>query len=689
MSSMAYPPLSATGIEAYSPTMLHISILTAIEGIRRPHSTKADIASGTVLLASQAPLTSKLLLLQALRKHVLEPTRVPVQINAQTIDAVERAWHVLQALSEQEKSILGELPDENSIIDIWNCVWSWLKLIDEHRTSLSFLPKGVKAEIVIDTILMSLLSDLTTLAEAHRSDLLRDPRMGLTAPAAIQRLIRAWRHAPSMQPLHRADDARWVIMIYFTKNQFSSSQMAIIRSAAGGSDEALAELGMRDFTLGLELLKSSQHVEKVIGSTFFGRLLLFFTHCEPRRDSIAIMDPHTFFASLCARRFIPILSEYLLLYSLGQQPAEIAERLVPGVHCAMLIAGLIFMTPAGTSLIPEAIEQGFLEALLRMHSDKTEPEIKIKPLLDDALPRALIRATVIQSIGKVLPRLRLVTQTASFRKSAIYGDWVVWEKIVEERNGLLKKYDAGRYPAKRMCDNATCSKVGLEAGFKRCSGCSWTVYCSAACQKADWTSGEHKQGCGLLKSLRLHQTKLGLTSLEHDFLRVLLDFESERQATEIASQLDSQAAQVLSGSALLAQPITMYDYSAGEGLSPVRILSVPDTVLYFGDGPAGATTAKIAGSDAAWQEIVRLARRSERKAAISVLVFKAGGDQRFVIVPRKVERGIPQMVKMMKAAERAHAQDLPRAEVLKLVQQVVQEHDEERGECVEFHQISL
>nr|GAT47923.1 predicted protein [Mycena chlorophos] len=486
-----------------------------------------------------------------------------------------------------------------------------------------------------------------------------------------------------MQPLHRADDARWVIMIYFTKNQFSASKMAIIRSAAGGTDEALAELGMRDFTLGLELLKSSQHVEKVIGSTFFGRLLLFFTHCEPRRDSIAIMDPHTFFASLCARRFIPILSEYLLLYSLGQQPAEIAERLVPGVHCAMLIAGLIFMTPAGTLLIPEAIEQGLLEALLRMHSDKTEPEIKIKPILDDALPRALIHATVVQSIGKVLPRLRLVTQTASFRKSAIYGEWLMWEKVVEERNGLLKKYVAGGYPAKRMCDNTTCSKVGLEAEFKRCSGCSWTVYCCAACQKTDWSSGGHKQGCALLKSLLSHQTKLGLTSLEHDFLRVLLDFESERQAAEIASQ----AAQVLSGSALLAQPITMYDYS--EGLSPVRILSVPDTVLYFGDGPAGATTAKIAGSDAAWREIVRLARRSDGKAAISVLVFKAGGDQRFVIVPRKVERGIPKMVKMMKTAERAHAQDLPRAEVLKLVQQVVQDHDEERGECEQFHQISL
>jgi len=50
------------------------------------------------------------------------------------------------------------------------------------------------------------------------------------------------------------------------------------------------------------------------------------------------------------------------------------------------------------------------------------------------------------------------------------------------------------------CANDGCEVVGQLKDFKVCPQCKHARYCSAACQKADWTSGGHKATCGTFTS---------------------------------------------------------------------------------------------------------------------------------------------------------------------------------------------
>jgi TPR repeat protein len=49
------------------------------------------------------------------------------------------------------------------------------------------------------------------------------------------------------------------------------------------------------------------------------------------------------------------------------------------------------------------------------------------------------------------------------------------------------------------CVNDGCDVVGQVKAFKVCPQCKVARYCSDACQKQDWTAGEHKATCGTLK----------------------------------------------------------------------------------------------------------------------------------------------------------------------------------------------
>jgi TPR repeat protein len=48
----------------------------------------------------------------------------------------------------------------------------------------------------------------------------------------------------------------------------------------------------------------------------------------------------------------------------------------------------------------------------------------------------------------------------------------------------------------QYCRNEGCEVVGHLKEFKVCPQCKIARYCGAACQKADWTTGGHKEKCG-------------------------------------------------------------------------------------------------------------------------------------------------------------------------------------------------
>jgi hypothetical protein len=58
---------------------------------------------------------------------------------------------------------------------------------------------------------------------------------------------------------------------------------------------------------------------------------------------------------------------------------------------------------------------------------------------------------------------------------------------------MLRKIarDGGPY-----CRNEGCEVLGHRKDFKVCPQCKNARYCGAACQKADWTTGGHREKCG-------------------------------------------------------------------------------------------------------------------------------------------------------------------------------------------------
>ena len=53
------------------------------------------------------------------------------------------------------------------------------------------------------------------------------------------------------------------------------------------------------------------------------------------------------------------------------------------------------------------------------------------------------------------------------------------------------------------CCNEGCEVVGHLKDFKVCPQCKTVRYCGAACQKADWTAGGHKELCGTATNSRM------------------------------------------------------------------------------------------------------------------------------------------------------------------------------------------
>jgi len=47
------------------------------------------------------------------------------------------------------------------------------------------------------------------------------------------------------------------------------------------------------------------------------------------------------------------------------------------------------------------------------------------------------------------------------------------------------------------CSNDGCEVVGHLKDFKVCPQCKTARYCGDACQKQDWTTGGHKEKCGI------------------------------------------------------------------------------------------------------------------------------------------------------------------------------------------------
>ncbi|KAJ7065683.1 hypothetical protein C8F01DRAFT_1126400 [Mycena amicta] len=648
-----------------------------------PNSTKADLDALLEHLDSKAPLESKLLLLDAARHSILDPAHLLAEPHDGNMNDIERAWAVLYALGNENDPILG-LIDDTAAADIWTRMWPWLQFIDNHRSKLPFLPsEPLDSERLLDETFLAIVTALILCAK--RTHFVSGSQ--LAQPGVLCRLIRAWRYIHTMTPLKRAHDAQMTLFRFLAaSNFFSDAQKAEIRAGAGGTDDDVAHLAMLHFAKNIELLKSSSEYDNRTGASTFSMLICFMNNYEPPPKEVpVVIEQPAFWAAVCARGFLPLVSKYLLIYARRDKSKSVLSRMDSRIDRALSLVVLIFFMPPGHLRIPEAVEHRLLEAVLRLH-DSDSTHLKVQLILETIFPAHLVRVAVLRAFKApgILEAAEKSAANPAFRKSGLFKYWVAFRDVLDARLALLDRCEAGEFPAFKMCDNTQCAHHAQEAEFKRCSGCHSTIYCSTACQKTDWTVGGHKKGCGALRSLHIRNAALDLTPADRDFIRVLMDVDNTLHRDEIMTE----SIELLACRELHGELITYHDYAKGA----VDLVVSTHTMVSMQPLPlASQAITRFAGTDTAWREVVRRAETSAGRFAIDVAIFFVGAERAFWIVPRRVvvsdsdSERMPKMMRLRRLAEEATV-SMRSEQVVELLEKSSGDDDDD-SEGLEFHQL--
>jgi hypothetical protein len=74
---------------------------------------------------------------------------------------------------------------------------------------------------------------------------------------------------------------------------------------------------------------------------------------------------------------------------------------------------------------------------------------------------------------------------------------VHWLRKGEHQFEKLDRFRRMALEGGKHCFNDRCEVVGHLKDFKVCPQCKTARYCGAACQTLDWTTGGHKENCGM------------------------------------------------------------------------------------------------------------------------------------------------------------------------------------------------
>ncbi|KAJ7065617.1 hypothetical protein C8F01DRAFT_1126231 [Mycena amicta] len=635
-----------------------------------PNTTKASLDALLEHLDSKAPLESKLLLLDAALHSILDPAHLLAEPHDGNMGDIERAWTVLHALGNQNDPILG-LIDDTAAADIWTRMWPWLQFIDNHRSKLPFLlSESLDSERLLDETFLAIVTALILCAK--RIHFVSGSQFA--QPGVLSRMIRAWRHLHTMTPLKRARDAQMTLFVFLAAHDlFSDNQKADIRAGAGGTDDDVAHLAMLHFAKSIELLKSSDEPDQKTGASTFSMLICFMHTYEPPPKKGPVEQP-AFWAAACERGFFPLVSEYLLIYARRDKSTSVMSRMDSEIDRVVSLIALIFFMPPGHLRIPEAVEHGLLEAVLRLHDSEAHLKDGAQLFLENIFPAHLVRVAVLRAFRApgILEAAEKFAANPAFRKSGLFKYWVAFRDVLDTRLALLDRCEAGEFPAFKMCDNIQCAHHAQEAEFKRCSGCHSTIY---------WG---HKKGCGALRSLHIRDAALDLTPADRDFIRVLMDVDNTLHRDEITTK----SIELLACRELHGELITYYDYAKGCAVD--LVVSTHTMVVKQPPPLASQAITKFAGTDTAWREVVTRAETSAGRFAIDVAIFFVGAERAFWIVPRRVvvvsdSERMPKMMRLRRLAEEATVSMRSEQVVELLSGHLDDDNDDEAG--LEFHQL--
>ncbi|KAJ7022650.1 hypothetical protein C8F04DRAFT_1137345 [Mycena alexandri] len=159
----------------------------------------------------------------------------------------------------------------------------------------------------------------------------------------------------------------------------------------------------------------------------------------------------------------------------------------------------------GFTWVTQCLASDFLAAFadLGPHFRRLDAEDydMICSLLTKTLPTYLVYRSVIQAVDEGMRRIK-EEQFQRINSSMAKKVWVDFQVLAEERVFVVLHATAVKGKA-ATCDNVECHKIDAKNTFRKCGGCSTTLYCSKECQTIAWKEGGHKAMCKMKQRERL------------------------------------------------------------------------------------------------------------------------------------------------------------------------------------------
>ncbi|KAK7028627.1 hypothetical protein R3P38DRAFT_2704484 [Favolaschia claudopus] len=392
-------------------------------------------------------------------------------------------------------------------MDLWNRICPWIQFLDEFY---DLLPgPDIMAVHMKYGLYLSLFRSFRL--DPDVSNLINN------TPQLCVVVGRAWSllmHTDSKDDVSGGiGDVSYFFGRFFEVQTLISPVFDNFVSGAGGQSQ-LASLVVSQITRAAPApdAEMSRYALLLLGTT-----MAFVDEPVETEDYVFFRD------ALLAQGIVPAITTAIQALSYS------THQLDPMMLTAFLTAlvSLLSVFPRHKWLV-QSLRAGLMNAIIRCGGARyiDHTRLTLNRLMRDILPPA----TVYRS---VLIPLRVSLRKTHNMAPSVQG-WNDLLRIVEPRFNLLNRYDLGQFPKSSVCDNLQCNAVISKPLLKCCGGCRAVVYCSAACQRADWMNGDHRWRCMELLNFRRTRQYTSTSAQDRSFFRALVHHDYLCRREEIA-----------------------------------------------------------------------------------------------------------------------------------------------------------
>ncbi|TFK68980.1 hypothetical protein BDN72DRAFT_841180 [Pluteus cervinus] len=222
-------------------------------------------------------------------------------------------------------------------------------------------------------------------------------------------------------------------------------------------------------------------------------MLLIYRLCGPSQ--------HAFRLAFLNAGVVPLFTEIIRVMAETMKTGDFTAyetNMTMTMRTALIYLAEHLESVNGFAWATQAVEAGLIKSFIMatafFHRFSFEEKEITFSIMKDIFPKYLVYRSFIQAIDNAFRDMRHQRLENFITGRDAIATLSAFQKVALERNCCLNILQMEK-TFSTVCDNQKCKKANGANEFRKCSGCKISVYCSVACQTADWNSGEHKEFC--------------------------------------------------------------------------------------------------------------------------------------------------------------------------------------------------